>query len=468
MPAFALALAGAVLLWLPAFRFRIDAATCATWPAESTGALYAAAYAVAVALLALAWRRAERADWSLGRALGLGAAVHAVALVAPPFTSNDPLFYLAIGRVMAHGGSPAVPFSQTLGAGDRLLALLPDTSGAWSGGTSPYGPLFNQLAHAIALVGGDHFTLQLRLYQALGALLLVATAALAGRAFGARAAAFVLFCPLAVVDGTVNPHNETLLALAVAVFALALCRRRQAAGTAALAVALAVKLSAALVLVWDLLRLAFRPVAARLRPSLVLAIGAVVAAAGVAAILVALRLFPSVHAFTALVGDPADPYPRISRSVEALPRAFLVYVVHARFAAWALGLSFRAGAALWIVWAAFRAARDDAPLAWLALMLLVYYLFLHAFLQGWYVLPLLPLGLALPEAYRPALRRFAVGLALYYALSFPLDCDYRPAVLGTKEFVEAAIVILPAAFTLLAAWRGGRARASAGTPPRAA
>src|SRR5260370_800520 len=38
MLAIALALAGAVLLWLPAFRFRIDAATCAAWPALVPGA----------------------------------------------------------------------------------------------------------------------------------------------------------------------------------------------------------------------------------------------------------------------------------------------------------------------------------------------------------------------------------------------------------------------------------------------
>ena len=97
----ALALAGAVALWLPAFRFRIDAATCGSWPALAAGAGYALAYAVAVALLAAAWLGALRRDWSLGRALALGALVHAVAMVAPPFASNDPLFYAAIGRSMA-------------------------------------------------------------------------------------------------------------------------------------------------------------------------------------------------------------------------------------------------------------------------------------------------------------------------------------------------------------------------------
>src|SRR3954470_16168886 len=103
MVALALALAGAVTLWLPASPYRIAAAPCATWPAPAgAGALYAAAYVVGVALLALGWLRAMQAAdderWSLARALVLGAIVHAVALVAPPFASNDPLFYAAIGH----------------------------------------------------------------------------------------------------------------------------------------------------------------------------------------------------------------------------------------------------------------------------------------------------------------------------------------------------------------------------------
>src|SRR5512135_644130 len=110
----ALALAGAVALWLPAFRFRIDAATCGAWPALGAGAGYALAYAVAVALLSAAWLRALAADWSLRRTLALGALVHLVAMVAPPFASNDPLFYAAIGHAMAHfHASPAMPLSLT-------------------------------------------------------------------------------------------------------------------------------------------------------------------------------------------------------------------------------------------------------------------------------------------------------------------------------------------------------------------
>ena len=219
MPVVALALAGAVTLWLPAFRYRIDAATCASWPALGAGFGYALAYVLAVALLAAAWLRSLVSEWSLIKVLAVGALVHAVAMVAPPFASNDPLFYAAIGRSMARfGASPATPLSLVLPADDHFLLLLPPT---WHGGTSPYGPAFNQLARLVALVGGDDLTLQLRLYQAINLVVLLGVAALAGRAFGARAAALVSFAPLAIIDGTVNPHNDALLALATAAFALA-------------------------------------------------------------------------------------------------------------------------------------------------------------------------------------------------------------------------------------------------------
>src|SRR5262249_16727834 len=89
MSALALALAGAVLWWVPAFRFRIDAATCPTWPTPTAGALYALAYVGAVALLTAGWLRALGRNWSLRRALAAGALVHALAIVAPPFASND-------------------------------------------------------------------------------------------------------------------------------------------------------------------------------------------------------------------------------------------------------------------------------------------------------------------------------------------------------------------------------------------
>jgi hypothetical protein len=456
------ALAGSVLLWLPAFAFRVDAATCAAWPPPWKGTLCAFAYLAAVALFAYAWLRAQSADWPLGRVLGYGALVHAVAMVAPPFASNDPLFYAAIGRVLAKGGDAHMPLSQFLPGNDHFLALLPD---GWRDGTTPYGPVFNQLARLIAQIGGDNVTFQLRLYQGLNLALLVASAALVGIALSARAAALVLFAPLAIIDGTVNPHNDVLVALGFAIFVF-LTARRDMTGPLALLATLTVKLSGLILLVFELLRLSLRPLVRRFSLRALVVAGAILAALAVALIVAGLRAAPSMNAFAALVGDPHERSPHFTRSVEALPRAFLTYIVHAPYASWLLGLVCRAAAALVVFYGAVRAAQTRDPLPWAATTLFLYYLFFHAYLQSWYLVPLLPLAGELPARLRAAWSTFVVCLCAYYALALPLDCDLRPVVLGAKEFAEAAIVILPAAFTLLVAWKKGRA--SAETSPRAA
>jgi hypothetical protein len=187
----------------------------------------------------------------------------------------------------------------------------------------------------------------------------------------------------------------------------------------------------------------------------------------VAALVVLPRLHPSLGAFTALLGDPAETHPHFSRSWESLPRALFTFVLHAPSVSWAIGLVFRAGACVFVLWTAWRAALERAPLTWAALMLFIYYLFLHAFLQTWYLLPLVPLATQLPAFATRAFHVFVVCLTLYYGLSIPLDCDLRPVVIGAKELAEACLVVLPAFFTLLGDWRRARGHASAGTSPRA-
>jgi hypothetical protein len=458
--AFALALAGAVTLWLPAFRFRIDAVACAAWPPLDRGALYALVYVAAVALLATAWLLMLRRPLSLSRLLLLGAVVHAVAIVAPPFASNDALYYAAIGRAQAQfHAAPTTALSRALPPDDRILNLLPP---AIRDGTSPYGPAFNELAKTIATVAGNGLTIQLRLYQLLAALAILLAAFIAGHTAGPRAAALVLFCPAAIVDGTINAHNDALLAPWFALFALALSRRREAAALAVAAGAVALKLSAVLLLGLAALRLVLRPLASRLTPSRLVPAGAVLAIAAVALVVAVTQRHPHLQAFTALFGDANEPYPRFSRSLEALPRAYLVYLAHQRLAAWIVGLAFRAAAGLWLLYAAFRAARQDTALAWITTGLFIYYLFLHAYLQTWYLIPLLPLAIHLPPRLLPPFLTFLTCLTLYYALSVPLDCDPRPSVIGAKEFCEAAIVFLPACFLTLRALRSPAAdRASA-------
>jgi hypothetical protein len=129
---------------------------------------------------------------------------------------------------------------------------------------------------------------------------------------------------------------------------------------------------------------------------------------------------------------------------------------------------FRAAGGVWILWCAYRAARDHTPLAWAATMLFVYYLCLHAFLQSWYLLPLLPLATQLPRFAMRAYYIFIICITLYYGMAVPFDCLFTPVAVGAREFAEACLVVLPAFVTLLVGWRGARARASAGTSPRAA
>jgi hypothetical protein len=345
-----------------------------------------------------------------------------------------------------------------LGLHDSLVELMPPH---WRLGTSPYGAAFDQLVRGVALVTHGDLVGQLRVYQLVNACVLVATAAVTGRAFGANAAAAVLFSPIAIIDGTVNPHNDAWLALASALFALGFVRGRPGAGLLALVAAMAVKLSAAILLAWDLLRLALRPIAARLRVATLLWGGALVAVGLVVAVIVALQLRPDLHRFTALVGEPEDPHPKITRSLELLPRAVLFYALHYNRAAWAVGLFFRAAAALWLVYCAFRGATAERPLMWLATALFGYYLGLHAFMQTWYLLPLLPLASELPEALKPAWRAFTIGLVAYYAPHLIVQCSQSEVLVVLKELSEALIVLLPPTIRLLQARRRAPARASA-------
>ena len=168
-------------------------------------------------------------------ALVVGTLVHVVALLVFPFLSLDPLFYAATGHAMAkYHGSPYVPLRAVLPAADPFLLAL---SADWQAGTSAYFPGWHELARGIAWLAGDALPLHLKLYQALGLLTMVSTAALVGlavRTTDARragsAAAVVLFCPLSVIEGTLSAHNDHLLALAVALLVLAAAKGRRLAG----------------------------------------------------------------------------------------------------------------------------------------------------------------------------------------------------------------------------------------------
>jgi hypothetical protein len=455
-------LVGAALLIPVAQRYRIDAwgDDCAARPGALATVPWAVALAVAIALLAWGWVRVERLGLSLRGTFACAAVVHAIAICAPPFLSLDPLCYAAVGRAMAvFHRDPYASLGGSLPPGDRFLALLPV---GWTLGGSAYWAVWNQLCRAVAMAGGDNLAVHLRLYQLFGAGCVFASAALVARAVetaarasggggegdagaghaGARAAAFVLFSPLAILEATVGAHNDALLMLTVALFTLCAARGQQALGLGALAAGLAAKASGLLVLGMDAAMLVLARIGRWLTPARLLAAAAIASVAGLAAFLLLRDRVAAFGVASALVGSPNDAFEHCTRSLECLPRAVLRWVVHWNTAAWVVGLAFRAAGGVWLLYASLRGARERRQLAWMACGLFIYYLFLHGFMQAWYLLSLLPLVPHADARLRPAMRVFLVTSLAYYAIRLPLTCAYDPLAAGAKETAEACVVLI--------------------------
>ncbi len=506
----ALALGGVSLLYVPAQRFRIDRLSCADWPSRSMNVAYWSCYLLALALLTVAWfgvvraiegkplfgggltsdrRRHDDVDDlsspapSLSLVLLQGALLHLCALGIWPFLSNDPLCYAAIGHAMADlGKSPYVPLAEALPQTDLFLSHLPMP---WHHLGSVYSPGFNAVAAAIAHLSGAQLQLHLKLYQVLGLMSVLLCAWLAGyttqaaalrrdqgfdllrhpspvgprpaleaaaRREGARAAALLLFCPLAIIEGTIGGHNDVLLMLATALFALCVVRRRLWLAGLVLASGLWVKTSAVLlfglyVLQLGVLRL-FARVWRRGAPFRVLCY----AGALLIGVLLLWLLWPVLQHYSKttvrVIGSPADTAEFCTRSLECMPRIFLRHIVHAPWAAWTVGMLFRVAGGLFMLYVASRSTRSRY-LPWAATYLFIYYLYLHSYSQAWYLLPLLPLLPYAPARLLPAMRTLCVSLLAYYAVDIPVDCDLPQWIIVAAEVLEGAIVVIPPTLMLL-------------------
>ena len=403
----ALALAGAIMLWLPAFRFRIDSVTVRQLAvARRRRRLCARLRCGGGAACRRRGCARMRSDWSLGRALGFGALVHAVAMVAPPFASNDPLFYAAIGRSMARfgagGGDAAVVGAA---AGRSLPGDAAPTAGAAAPAPTARSSISSRASSRV--VGGDDLTLTAPPLSG-------AQPRRAGRGRGAGRASVrrarrgapavraarhhrrhgqpAQRCPVGAGRRPLRaravapspgrrrrgagggPRGEAVGRAAAGIRAAAAgaaaagraparrdgdrdrrhprCRRRGHAGGGAARVAEARRLHRD------------RRRSRRDQPALLALVG------GAAARAVHLRAAPA----DGVVGSS--------------------------------GSLFRAASGVWILYCRLsRAPAIARRLAWAATALFVYYLFLHAFLQAWYLLPLLPL--ADPAAGVRAARRSA-------------------------------------------------------------
>jgi hypothetical protein len=455
---------GAALLAIPARAFGLDTngAICRVWPAPMPTLFYASVYVVALALMALGWRESLRLELSLRRVMALALVVHALALIGPPFLSSDPLFYVAIGRVVSQHGSPYVPLESVLKADDPIMGLLDP---GWRAGTSAYLAGWNWLCAAVSAISGGSVPIALKLLQLVATAAILGAAALAGLAArgrepwgDARAAALVAFCPLAITEATQSAHNDALLALAAGAFAFFTLRGRRTAGLAALASAIAVKANAVMALGVTLSERALER--ARWATSRRVLVGALLLAAlSLTAILALAPRFPALTALVYQLGSPGDAFERCTRSWECLPRALLRYIFDWRVAAWGVGLAFRAGSVVWLLYAAARGAEEKNAIAWLAKALFVYYLFLHGFQQSWYLLGWLPL---LPFAHahlRPAMKLHLLASAAYYPILLCICCNFVELT-PYRELVEAVIVSgIPGVYYLLcerSAMRAGR------------
>jgi hypothetical protein len=213
-----------------------DHATGTTrWSWIFLACLVAAFVAYLVGLLALHGMQSR-----LGPTLALAVAIQLVPLAAPALLSTDVYTYWDYGRLAAvHGANPYA---------DEPAAFPDDPAysrmGAnWRETTSVYGPLFTLASEGHAEVVQESAAAAAWLYKALGAVAVLALAALAAglareQAF---AAAFVGWNPLLAVHFGGGGHNDAwMMACVLGALALGAAGRRQWAG-AAWAAAIAIK-----------------------------------------------------------------------------------------------------------------------------------------------------------------------------------------------------------------------------------
>ena len=474
---YALALTGTLFYIASGLGYGIDRVKCVNWPPVTVGVLSSAAYGVALTMMIAAWLGLSSAKpRSTGRHSGRSAVrdtwmvavvLHGSVMVIPPFLSDDALAYCAIGSAISlHDQSMYAPLRESLPATDAY-ALLISQYPQWLAHGSTYGPGFNVIAALVISLAGQNVSLALHLFQlvATGAILLAgqftarAAATLARhRAVDAsslscvddahlRALRCVLLCPLAVIEASSNAHNDSLLALAVAAFAWLIANGRTNSAFLLVATGITVKLSGVLLLAFFTIRQFILWAASRRA----LVAGGLLAAIGVAQTFwFAWPLIErSANAVVRLIGSVDESHPFCTRSLECGPRALLHFGFGWPWASWLLGLAFRATGAVLLIVLAARAKTRAQLLSHAAAFLLFYYLFLHAYMQAWYLLSLLPLLPFLDDRWKPAAISFVASSLAQYALDFLLACGNASPVPEVRESVGLMIVLLPPCCVIL-------------------
>lgn len=452
--ALACSLVGVALLAVPAAAFRIDRVSCGNWPSRGSALPADLAYFAALALLTVGWHKAAKTSTlGLGRAFALGLVVNVAAILVPPFLSQDPLFYGAIGRALAaFHQSPFQPMTHALPASDPFFLALPEN---WRAGSSAYLPGFFALAWAIAKAGTTHLRLTLGLYQACALLAMAGAAYAVARALPedqrARAALYVLLCPLTVIEASLSAHNDALLALSVGLFAWATVKGKRGAGLAALAGGLLIKASALLLVGYDALALAFAALRQR-RLSRAIERAALIGAGCLSAGAIYLIL-PELGHMSSLIGQPGAPPSCTSRAIECTLRFGVRTLFHAPIAAWWVGIAFRVLGGLFVLGCAVRSGRSGRIVEGAALMLLGYFTFLHGWAETWYFLPLVPLLPLTSGKLRRAGSALCVSACAIYPFHLAAMCtDWQkgsiafPVISGA---IQLGLYVLPVAYVML-------------------
>ncbi len=450
-----LGLGGALLLMPVAQRFRIDQVRCDAWPPWPERLALCLLYLLCVLLLFVGWQRllrlAASQAVSLRQVLGTVGLWHGALLLSPPFLSDDPLFYLAIGRVLhAPQGSLSQPILTVLGPHDDLVRLLPTH---WQQGTTAYQPGFHALAWLVEALPQLSVAGRLKVYQALSGVLVLGTSILAAAVAKRRGlapeygAALVGLSPLALLEATLSAHNDVWLMLLVALAAwLGLHRFRPRSVTVALPLlpllaGLLVKVSALLALfTWGVASL--RP-HLRQRPLGWLALGTLLLGMGLG---LTRWLHLDSQLLTVVLGSPDLPWDHCTRSLECLPRSILRYGLDRPDLSYRVGLLFRMVGGLWLLRVAWRASD---PAAATAFGLLSYYLYLHGWAQSWYLLSVLPLRPFLSQPRGRALEVLCGSGCAYYALALFRNCTTEPWQVALCELAEGLITVLPPTIVLL-------------------
>jgi hypothetical protein len=357
---YACALVGAGLVVAVGLQYRIDLVKRHNWPSVTTGWLNTAVFLAALGLLSVAWiglAQLCRGRTLFGQCAGdtprptarrillLGLLVNLVAMITPPFLSDDSLAYAAIGRAIGTYHQPMyMPLGEALPEGDPFRESIRQYP-LWLSSGSAYNPAFNWIAAGVNYFGGEDLTRHLRLFQLVGLLAVLLTTLVAGRAAreapfesnqnagpsqrAVQAMALVIFCPLTVIEATVNAHNDSLLALTVALFALAVVWQRTSGALGALVAGVLVKTSGILLLGLYLVHRLATKLGARLprlagsRVTLAaIAITAILTTGTIVWVLGPWLVRHSSHVARVL-GSTVDKYPYCTRSVEAAPRAVL-------------------------------------------------------------------------------------------------------------------------------------------------